>query len=63
MLGVTDQPTRYSLAEAARLTGLSTEALRLRIRRGKLAAEKGNDGLRVILTSADIESIVAGQER
>lgn len=60
---MTDQPTRYTLTEAARLTGLSTEALRLRIRRGKLAAEKGNDGVRVILTSADIEAIVAGQER
>src|SRR6476620_5131669 len=60
---MTDQPNRYSLAEAARLTGLSTEALRLRIRRGKLAAEKGNDGVRVILTTADIEAIVAGQER
>jgi chromosome segregation ATPase len=60
---MTDQPTRYTLTEAARLTGLSTEALRLRIRRGKLLAEKGNDGLRVFLTSADIEAIVAGQER
>jgi hypothetical protein len=60
---MTDQSSRYSLAEAARLTGLSTEALRLRIRRGKLAAEKSNTGVRVILTSADIESIVAGRER
>lgn len=60
---MTDHPTRYTLAEAARLTGLSTEALRLRIRRGKLAAEKGNDGVRVVLTSADIDAIVAGQER
>jgi hypothetical protein len=60
---MSDQPTRYTLPEAARLTGLSTEALRLRIRRGKLASVKGNDGLRVVLTSADIESIVAGQER
>lgn len=60
---MTDQQNRYTLAEAARLTGLSVEALRLRIRRGKLAAEKGNDGLRVILTSADIANIVAAQQR
>jgi hypothetical protein len=58
-----DQSNRHTLAEAARLTGLSVEAIRLRIRRGKLAAEKGNDGLRVILTSADIAAIVASQER
>jgi DNA repair exonuclease SbcCD ATPase subunit len=44
------------LAEAAALTGLSVEALRLRIRRGKLAAERGNDGRpRVRLTTADLE--------
>jgi recombinational DNA repair ATPase RecF len=63
MLVMTDHSNRYTLAEAARLTGLSTEALRLRIRRGKLAAEKANDGLRVVLTTADIDGIVAGQER
>lgn len=46
----------YSLAEAARLTGLSVEALRLRIKRGKLASELGNDGRpRVLLTSAELE--------
>ncbi len=53
---MSDQPNLYTLAEASRLTGLSTEALRLRIKRGKLAAEKGNDGHpRVRLTSADLE--------
>ncbi len=51
-----DQQNLYTLAEASQLTGLSTEALRLRIKRGKLAAEKGNDGHpRVRLTSADLE--------
>ncbi len=51
-----DQQGFYTLAEASQLTGLSTEALRLRIKRGKLAAEKGNDGHpRVHLTSADLE--------
>ena len=63
---MSDQPNRYTLAEAAQLTGLSTEALRLRIRRGKLASERGNDGLRVILTKADLEPFkpfVAVQER
>jgi hypothetical protein len=49
-----DQPGLYSLAEAAELTGLSVEALRLRIKRGKLASERGNDGHpRVRLTAAD----------
>ncbi len=41
---MSDQQNLYTLAEASQLTGLSTEALRLRIKRGKLAAEKGNDG-------------------
>ena len=58
-----DQRKRYTLREAAQLTGLSTEALRLRIRRGKLSAEKGNEGLRVLLTTADIETSVSNQER
>jgi chromosome segregation ATPase len=53
---MSDQPNLYTLAEASQLTGLSTEALRLRIKRGKLAADKGNDGHpRVRLTSADLE--------
>ncbi len=53
-----DQQNLYTLAEASQLTGLSTEALRLRIKRGKLAAERGNDGHpRVRLTSADLEDI------
>jgi multidrug resistance efflux pump len=53
---MSDQQNLYTLAEASQLTGLSTEALRLRIKRGKLAAEKGNDGHpRLRLTSADLE--------
>ena len=53
---MSDQPNLYTLAEASQLTGLSTEALRLRIKRGKLEADKGNDGHpRVRLTSADLE--------
>lgn len=34
-----------SLSDAARLTGYSREALRTRVRRGKLRAVKGNDGV------------------
>jgi len=34
-----------TLTEAAKLTGHSREALRLRVRRGKLEARKGNDGI------------------
>jgi chromosome segregation ATPase len=53
---MSDQQNLYTLAEAAELTGLSTEALRLRIKRGKLEAKRGNDGQpRVQLTSADLE--------
>lgn len=56
------QPGLYTLIEAASLTGLSTEALRLRIRRGKLASERDNHGrIRVRLTSADLDEF--GQRR
>lgn len=45
----------YTLTEAARLTGLSVDALRQRAKRGKLETVKGNDGLiRVRLTAADL---------
>ena len=51
-----NQQNLYTLAKASELTGLSTEALRLRIKRGKLTSEKGNDGQpRVRLTSAELE--------
>ena len=49
-------PGLYTLTDAATLTGLTVEALRLRIKRGKLASERGNDGRpRVRLTTADLE--------
>ncbi|MGK7871562.1 hypothetical protein [Falsiroseomonas sp. E2-1-a20] len=60
---MTDQPKRYTLAEVAQFTGLSIAAIRLRIRRGKLTGERGPDGLRVILTSAEVAGITAEQER
>ena len=48
----------YLLTEAADRTGLTVEALRQRIKRGKLDAVKGNDGLlRVRLTTADLEEL------
>lgn len=53
-----DQPGLYTLAEASELTGLSIEALRLRIKRGNLNAEAGNDGHpRVRLTSTDLDHL------
>jgi hypothetical protein len=52
-----DQQNLYTLAEAAELTGLSAEALRLRVKRGKLEGVRGNEGLRVRVTSADLEAI------
>ena len=51
------EPKPYLLTEAASLTGLSVDALRKRILRRKLRANKSNeDGLwRVWLTMADIK--------
>jgi hypothetical protein len=47
----------YLLTEAAERIGLTVEAIRQRIKRGRLEAVKGNDGLlRVRLTSADMEA-------
>jgi chromosome segregation ATPase len=63
---MSEQQGLFTLADASRLSGLSTEALRLRIKRGKLAAEKGNDGQpRVQLTAADLEEFrrQAGQQK
>ena len=48
----------YRLIEAAERTGLTVEAIRQRIKRSRLEAVKGNDGLlRVRLTTAHLESI------
>ena len=48
----------YDLLSAAKLTGLTVDALRKRARRGRLAQVKGNDGtVRVQLTTADLEAI------
>ena len=48
----------YLLTEAAERTGLTVEAIRQRVKRGKLEAVKGNDGLlRVRLTTADLAGI------
>ena len=48
----------YLLTEAAERTGLTVEAIRQRIKRGRLEAVKGNDGLlRVRLTTADLEAL------
>ena len=48
----------YDLPEAARLTGLTVDALRKRASRGKLEQVKGNDGtVRVRLTTADLAAI------
>jgi hypothetical protein len=62
---MSDQPTSlFLLTEAAERTGLTVDALRKRIRRGKLEVVKGNDGLvRVRLTSADLEALRLGDGR
>ncbi len=59
---MTDQPggeqgSVHTLADAARLTGLSVDALRQRIKRGKLEQVTGNDGLvRVRLPMASLNA-------
>jgi hypothetical protein len=51
-----------TLAEASEATGLTVEALRQRIKRGKLRGLKGNDGLlRVRLAQADIAELQGGR--
>ena len=53
-----ERPTKpLHAGQAAELTGLSVEALRLRIKRGKIEGLRFNDGLRTRLTQADIDSI------
>ncbi len=55
-------PGLYTLGEAAELTGLSVDAFRKRIQRGRLRAVKGNDGMvRVRLDLGQIEALKAGQ--
>ena len=55
---MSDPSSLHLLTEAAERTGLTVDALRKRIRRGKLETVKGNDGLvRVRLTTADVEAL------
>ena len=55
---MSDPSSLHLLTEAAERTGLTVDALRKRIRRGKLETVKGNDGLvRVRLTTADMEAL------
>ena len=55
---MSDPSSLHLLTEAAERTGLTVEAIRQRVKRGRLEAVKGNDGLlRVRLTTADLESI------
>jgi chromosome segregation ATPase len=55
---MTDQPSLFLLTEAAERTGLTVDALRKRVKRGRLQTVKGNDGLvRVRLTAADMASL------
>lgn len=62
-----DQPGNigqlYTLAEAARLTGMSVDALRHRVKRRKLQSVRGNDGMtRVRLDNAAIQTSQAGDD-
>ncbi len=52
-----DRDRRITLAEASQRSGLSVEALRLRIRRNKLASRKDNMG-RVTVRVGDLDDLV-----
>jgi chromosome segregation ATPase len=59
---MSDSSNLYLLTEAAERTGLTVDALRKRILKGKLERVKGNDGLvRVRLTTADMEALKLGE--
>jgi chromosome segregation ATPase len=59
---MSDPSNLYLLTEAAERTGLTVDALRKRILKGKLERVKGNDGLvRVRLTTADMEALKLGE--
>lgn len=49
----------YTLNEAADLTGLSVDALRQRIKRRKIQAHRGNDGLVLVRVRVDGEAVEA----
>jgi hypothetical protein len=54
------EPRLLTLSEAADQTGLTVDALRKRIKRGRLRSFRGNDGLvRVRLSDADMEELKA----
>ena len=57
---LTDRLRLVPLGEAARLSGLSTEAIRLRIRRGTLTSTKANDG-RLLVRVADLGELAPGR--
>ena len=57
---LTDRLRLVPLGEAARLSGLSTEAIRLRIRRGTLPCTKANDG-RLLVRVADLGELAPGR--
>lgn len=59
-----DQPDQlHTLTEAARLTGLTVDALRQRAKRGRLESVKGNDGLlRVRLPLTDQTDYLTNQQ-
>jgi hypothetical protein len=57
-----DQPRLYTLNEASETTGLSVDALRQRIKRGKLRSVRGNDGLvRIRLSPVEVEALVSSR--
>src|SRR5215217_8119182 len=57
-----DQPQLYTLNEASEVTGLTVDALRQRIKRGKLRGIRGNDGLvRIRLDPVEVEALASSR--
>ena len=53
----------YTVAEAATALGTTSEAVRQRIRRGKLDVVRGNEGLRIRLTETDLSGHRSDNDR
>jgi len=52
-----DREQRLTLAEAAEVLGVSKDGVRMRVRRGKLRSEKGEDGRVYVFVDVDQDAV------